>query len=1419
MEENEKKYYLGLDIGTNSCGYAVTDENYNIIKAKGKKLWGVRLFDEASTAEERRMKRASRRRLDRRKLKIAWLQKIFKSEIDKLDPQFLTRIQYSNLFLEDKILMNGKINSKDSLFNDITDRKKYTDKEFYQEYPTIYHLRKELLTKPAKDVRFLYLALHNIVKRRGNFLSERNLISADSLKNSINDTIEQLYLLGEDVEKTSLEKIDDTKEKQISDLLIQNRGIRQTKLELYKIFNINSKNDKAILDIFIDGKINLQSIFPLDLEEKIKLDFEDENYEIAVSELEGILNEDQLILLDKLKMVYSTIQLKKILTHNAYICEAMVDIFEEHKKQLREFKSFVKKFYRPQYYHIFRNPQNKKNQAKFTNYPLYVGLDSFNGTKHVLGLSHGDNADRTKESFYKYIKSILSTPPCIKEYNEEEFLNLRDHFLSLIDNDNFLPKLRTKNNSVFPNALYIKEAEKILQTNLNKFEFLSKKDESNLTNVDKILSIIKFRVPYFVGPIGTNPKAESNFAWTEKEYDLPMTPWNLDKIVDFDKAENNFIIHAINKCTYLPDRDVLPKHSLLYSRFRVLNELNNLKLDGNEISIELKQNIYNDLFKTHKRVTVRLLKDYLVANGYYTKDEVKDLSISGIDKEFKNQLSSYIDLKNRALFSEEFLSNNIDVFENIIKYHTIISDKNRLIRRIRREYPNLFNDEQLKVIKSLNYSGWGHLSEEFLSRLKFTNKLTGEITCTIDELWNTNKNLQEIIFDTNYTLNDELLKHKKELKQTIDYQDVMEMYCSPSVKRAVWQAIRIVNEIISLMGRMPEHIFVEVTRHDETKGDAGRKLSRQDSLKKIYQSKAFLNSVQSNKYELDKLMDELSKTENNCLRSEKLYLYFLQLGRCAYSGEPIDIKDLYNEHKYDVDHIIPQSLLKDDSIDNKVLVKGEYNKAKSDSYPIYQEHPAWVENQIGFWKLLKDKNLMSKSKYDRLIRKTPLTEDELGGFIARQLVETNQTNKAVIDLLKSMFNEQNKVIYSKARFVSEFRNKYKIHKSREINDLHHAKDAYLNIVVGNILYSRFTSNPRNFYKLSNANTGLTKNTKKLYDNVVKSSKGDKIVWNGESDIARIKSICELNDCLVSKMSYTKMNGAFYKETIHKSKINNTVSSASIPLKGDKSNPLNNYEKYGGYSDMFNAYFILVESEDKKGNKIKTIESVPILIVRKFKDNPNKDAEILNYVAKENKLNNPKIIIPKINLLSTIRIGKGEYLLSGKTGSKYVLHNFNQWFLDNKTTKYVKAITKYIEIKKAKKDDDLEEIDKKVIISKASKDGNDEIALTEHENLNLYSILLDQLNKAVYEGSQLKSIVSKELADRQNIFCSLSVKDQAEALYNIIKRLHSGATPVDLTLLGGPANVGKITINKNITNKNLKLVLKSPTGVFEKVIKM
>lgn len=36
-------YYVGLDLGTSSVGWAVTDDKYQLLRAKGKDLWGVGL--------------------------------------------------------------------------------------------------------------------------------------------------------------------------------------------------------------------------------------------------------------------------------------------------------------------------------------------------------------------------------------------------------------------------------------------------------------------------------------------------------------------------------------------------------------------------------------------------------------------------------------------------------------------------------------------------------------------------------------------------------------------------------------------------------------------------------------------------------------------------------------------------------------------------------------------------------------------------------------------------------------------------------------------------------------------------------------------------------------------------------------------------------------------------------------------------------------------------------------------------------------------------------------------------------------------------------------------------------------------------------------------------------------------------------
>ena len=143
-------------------------------------MWGVRLFDEAETAEARRMQRSSRRRLQRRNARIDLLQELFAEEIYKVDPGFYQRLEDSKFYIEDKTTAE-----KHTLFIG----NEYNDKDFYKEFPTIYHLRSALVKGEKEyDIRLIYLAIHHILKNRGHFLYEGDKFDTlTSLDDSIHD--------------------------------------------------------------------------------------------------------------------------------------------------------------------------------------------------------------------------------------------------------------------------------------------------------------------------------------------------------------------------------------------------------------------------------------------------------------------------------------------------------------------------------------------------------------------------------------------------------------------------------------------------------------------------------------------------------------------------------------------------------------------------------------------------------------------------------------------------------------------------------------------------------------------------------------------------------------------------------------------------------------------------------------------------------------------------------------------------------------------------------------------------------------------------------------------------------------------------------------------------------------------------------
>lgn len=82
--------------------------------------------------------------------------------------------------------------------------------------------------------------------------------------------------------------------------------------------------------------------------------------------------------------------------------------------------------------------------------------------------------------------------------------------MNQIELQKFLPKLRTKDNSVIPYQLNKIELNKILSNAENYLPFLKTKDSSGFTVSEKIIMLLTFRVPYYVGPL--NPASKN--AWS-----------------------------------------------------------------------------------------------------------------------------------------------------------------------------------------------------------------------------------------------------------------------------------------------------------------------------------------------------------------------------------------------------------------------------------------------------------------------------------------------------------------------------------------------------------------------------------------------------------------------------------------------------------------------------------------------------------------------------------------------------------------------------------------------------------------------------------------------------------------------------------------------------------------------------------------
>ena len=1409
-------YNIGLDIGTGSVGWCLTDNNGHLLKINRKgdngktyrnSAWGVRLFASADTAAACRIKRSARRRYNRRRARIIELRKIMSDMIMPVDPNFYARLDEAFLWNEDK---SDKAKAPFLLFND----KKLYDIKYYTDYPTIYHLRKYLLeTKEKADPRFIYLALHHMMKYRGHFLFEGQSFEAiDNIKDTFIE-LEQLinvYVKGkEEIEDNN--KNNDKYEAMkicLADNKVKNKDKKENITDIFIKAGYDNKYSKELAAAVLGYEFNVGIIVNdnslTDEDGKaLKAKFADAKYEEQEEKLSDTLGERYYIV-EALKKIYSWKVLHSILGDSIFLSCAMVDKYEKHGEQLTALKNLFHKYVSQDEYSEFFHQEKNKEGKYIVNYANYI--------KGIKRLNNESNKNsNANQQLYQSIKKILGK----RAADDEVYKNI----LTEMEQETFLEKINNVDNSAIPYQLNLIEMDKILTQQGVYYKEL--KD-----NKEILLKMLTSKIPYYVGPLNNNNKGNRNFAWMTKKAgkeNEKVYPWNVKDVVDIDVTAEDFITRMTNYCTYLPNEKVLPKESLLYQRYMLLEELSQIRIDGKKLSKEDRKAIIEDLFigKGRVKVSDKDFKEYLEKVNY-VKVNGKGYDVTGYqsDDGFACALSSYNKFRRILGYVDE---RNEKMIEDIIYWLTVFEDKDIVKRKINKQYADSLSAEQLKKILKLKSKGWGRYSAKLLNGIK------GDMGTTIIEML---EDADERFAYCDYCPNFmRIINKDAKIKQIIDdnrpiydgtkdlLEVIQDMHTSPANRRGIWQTMKVIEEIIEYMGEKPRHIYIEFAREDDFKAKNKRTDSRKKTVDKALKKlkKEVVDEYNENVYK------ELKQYENR-LDEEKVYLYFMQNGKSLYTEEELNLNEPEN---LEIDHIIPYSLSDDDSLDNKALVLKDENQKKGNKI-VKETFPQSFSDikMINYWKNLKKVGLISEKKYNNL-QKNNVDDILTKGFINRQLVETRQIVKSVANLILDYYNEQIDVIEVKASlstsvrkmlthekkdnngFWEENKDNCMFYKNRNMNDYHHAHDAYLANIIGMYIqknyphlqkelnYSQYRRVWRKYYENTKNNNGVN-----WFATLGKfSSNNEEADWYGQDIIAYMRKIFCYRDVLISK-KVEENTGAFYSET--KYPREDKAGSKLVPLKqGNNMRGANNLKeldtrKYGGYKGGEKAYFVLVKyciekalkKSVKKEYHMEFVE-IPVYIARDIK---NKDINLYDYVcdilseAYKNSVVDVEILRNKVPKYQMI-IGENgeEYYLVGATevinSKQFVLGGANQQY--NRLLNYIM----------------YGENDKWQYI---------QTELLDEQLTGLYDLLLSKI-KDEYKGFSKEAIRIQE----DNSFYKLDVKNKKEFIAEMIKLVQPDSNYPYLGKYSTGLSDRMGRKSKEKVGKKITLVDKSVTGLYER----
>lgn len=540
---------------------------------------------------------------------------------------------------------------------------------------------------------------------------------------------------------------------------------------------------------------------------------------------------------------------------------------------------------------------------------IFYMLNQKRGYKSARNEANADKKDTD------YVQAVKGRYAQLKDRNQ----TIGQYFYEELSNAKTNNTYFRVKEEVYPREAYLEEFDTIINIQKEKHDFLT----------DEVINQLRNEIIYFQRKL----KSQKGLV-SVCEFE------GFEKIL-FDKEKNK-------ERTVFVGPKVAPKTSPLFQLCRIWEVVNNISLktknpEGSTYkwsdripTNEEKQEIADYLFTRGNLSYIELLKilnlkkDDVYANKQILKGLKGNETYASIFKIIGEHDLLKFDI---SIIPSKHLSMSVDK-----KTGEILEKREEVCQSIEREpfyqlWHTIYSIKELDECKSalIKRFGFNEDTADKLSRLDFNKQAFGNkshkaMRKILPYLMQGYDYAQSCIF-AGYNHSNSMTKQEKEEQVTVDRLELLPKNSlrQPIVEKILNQMINVVNAILEKYGK-PSEIRVELARELKQSKDernemdllnSKNKKMNDDISKRLLELGLPATRRYIQKYKL--IYPTLSKN----LKDARI------CNQCIYCGETFNLTEALSGDAFDVDHIVPKTLLFDDSQTNKVLVHRKCNSNKT----------------------------------------------------------------------------------------------------------------------------------------------------------------------------------------------------------------------------------------------------------------------------------------------------------------------------------------------------------------------------------------------------------------------------------------------------------------------------------------------------------